>query len=195
MTNALAIIVLAAGSSSRLGQSKQLLAIKGEPLLLKSVNVAIASGVKKIVVVLGANDLAHRQVINGLPVEIIYNPTWQKGMGSSLKAGLSYLLETNPNLKAAITMVCDQPLISASHLKKLMESFEQTKSPIVASFYSGSAGVPVLFAKSVFENILSINDTHGAKKILQQHLGLVSTIDFPDGALDIDTKADIEKFL
>ncbi len=194
-TDGLAILLLAAGSSSRLGQSKQLISINGEPLLLRSVNAAISSGIKKIVVVLGANEIAHRQAIEQLPIEIIFNPTWQKGMGNSLKVGLSHLLKKDMNLEGVITMVCDQPLITASHLNKLIERFKETKSLIVASFYSSSAGVPALFEKSLFEKMLSINDEHGAKKIINQYPDLVSVVDFPEGAIDIDTEEDVKKFL
>jgi molybdenum cofactor cytidylyltransferase len=190
-----AVLLLAAGSSSRLGRSKQLLEINGQSLLLKSVNAAVHSKTKKILVVLGANETAHRQAIEHLPIEIIFNPTWQRGMGNSLKVGLSHLLKEDPNLRGVITMVCDQPLITASHLNKLIERFRETKSPIVASFYSGSAGVPALFEKSLFEKMLSINDEHGAKKIINHYPDLVSIVDSPEGAIDIDTEDDVKKFL
>jgi molybdenum cofactor cytidylyltransferase len=191
----LAILLLAAGSSSRLGQSKQLLSVKGEPLLLKSVNAAIQADAKKVIVVLGANEEEHRKVIDQLPIEIIYNPTWQKGMGNSVKAGLAYLLKVDPTTEAVITMVCDQPLVNASHLKKMMARFKETKSPIVASFYSDSAGVPALFDKSLFEKIASIGDEHGAKKFIHQTSENVSLVDFPEGAIDLDTQEDIKRFL
>ncbi len=191
----LAIIILAAGSSSRLGQSKQLFVINGQPLLLKSIDAAIESGVKRVVVVLGANDFEHRQLIEKLPIEIIPNPTWQKGMGNSLKAGLSHLLKMDHKIDGVITMVCDQPMITSTHLKKLIEEFEQTKKSIVASFYSGAPGVPALFEKSLFEKMLSINDEYGAKKIINQYPDLVTTIDFPKGAIDIDTQEDVKRFL
>jgi molybdenum cofactor cytidylyltransferase len=92
-------------------------------------------------------------------------------------------------------MVCDQPLITASHLKKLIERYKETKSSIVASFYSGSAGVPALFEKSLFERMLSINDEQGAKKIINQYPDLVNAVDFPEGAIDIDKEEDVKKFL
>ncbi|MFM9840554.1 MAG: NTP transferase domain-containing protein [Cyclobacteriaceae bacterium] len=189
------VLLLAAGSSSRLGRSKQLISINGEPLLLKSVNAAISSGIKNIIVVLGANENEHRRLIEKLPVEIIFNPTWQKGMGNSLKVGLSHLLKKDTNLIGVITMVCDQPMITASHLIKLIERFKETKSSIVASFYSGSAGVPALFEKSLFEMMLSINDEHGAKKIINQYPDLVSVVDFPEGEIDIDTEEDLKRFI
>jgi molybdenum cofactor cytidylyltransferase len=191
----LAILILAAGSSSRLGHSKQLLEINGQSLLLKSVTTAIESGTQKIVVVLGANEAAHRKTIEHLPVEIIYNPAWQKGMGSSLKTGLSHLLKANPKTEMVIAMVCDQPLITADHLKNLIKKFVETKSKIVASFYSDSAGVPALFEKSLFEKMLSLGDEQGAKKIIQLNPELVCTVNFPEGAIDIDTEDDIKKFL
>ena len=87
------ILLLAAGSSSRMGQSKQLLPIAGEQLLLKSTRVAMESEAEIVMVVLGANELAHRKIIEQLPVEITVNTEWQKGMGSSLKQGLTQLLK------------------------------------------------------------------------------------------------------
>jgi molybdenum cofactor cytidylyltransferase len=190
-----AIILLAAGSSSRLGQSKQLLSVKGETLLSKSVNAAIGSGAKKVIIVLGANEHEHRKALDMLPIQIVYNPTWQKGMGNSLKIGLAYLLKFDPTTEAIITMVCDQPFVKASHLKKMMARFKETKSPIVASFYSNLVGVPALFDKSLFEKLASIGDEHGAKKFIQQNSENVSLVEFPEGAIDIDTPEDVKKFL
>jgi molybdenum cofactor cytidylyltransferase len=190
----MAILLLAAGSSSRLGRSKQMLLIDGESLLLKSVKAAIGSGVKNITVVLGANDEAHRQLIEETGVQIVFNPNWQKGMGNSLKAGLAQVLLSNPKTKAVITMVCDQPLITATHLRKLISEFEKSQSPIVASFYAGMAGVPALFHQSLFPKLLSLADDAGAKKIIQQYPDLTNTVLFADGEIDIDTEDDLRKF-
>ncbi len=189
------IILLAAGSSSRMGRSKQLLEIDGEQLLLRSTKVALLAAAEKVLVVLGANELAHRKIIQHLPVEIIGNENWQKGMGSSLKKGLNELLLTTPELDAALVMVCDQPLLTTQHLNQIIKKFELTKSPIVASFYSGTAGVPALFAKSIFEKLLNVQDKEGAKKIIQLHKELVKTVDFPQGSIDLDTPEDYSTFI
>ncbi len=191
----IAILLLAAGSSSRLGHSKQLLKVNNIPLLTSSVMAAIESDAHKVVVVLGANEVAHRNLIYHLPVEIVYNPTWQKGMGNSLKVGLTHLTKGTHHLAAIIIMVCDQPLITSSHLKRLIQKFKDTKSPIVASYYSGMAGVPSLFDNSNFSNLLALGDEEGAKKIIQQKMELVKTIDFQEGAIDIDTDQDLEEFI
>lgn len=191
----IAILLLAAGSSSRLGRSKQLLSITGQPLLLKSVKAAIESGIKNITVVLGANEQAHREVITDAGVQVVVNTAWKKGMGNSLKVGLSYLLQQTPKAEAVITMVCDQPLINSDQLLKLIFQYESSESTIVASFYQGVAGVPVLFDRTLFSELLSMSDETGAKKILQEHPHLVKTVPFPGGEIDIDTEDDLKKFL
>ncbi|MFN6087802.1 MAG: NTP transferase domain-containing protein [Cyclobacteriaceae bacterium] len=190
----IAILLLAAGSSSRLGRSKQLVSIKGQPLLLKSMNAAIETGIENIIVVLGANEQEHHQVIKDARVHVVVNADWKKGMGSSLKTGLSYLLQQTPKTEAVITMVCDQPLITSDQLKKLIAEHESSRSTIVASFYQGVAGVPVLFDRTLFSELLSMPDEAGAKKIIQQHPHLVKTVPFPGGEIDIDTDDDLKKF-
>ena len=190
----IAILLLAAGSSSRLGRSKQLLSISGQPLLIKSIEAAIESGIKNIIVVLGANEEAHRQVIKDAGVQVVVNTDWKKGMGSSLKTGLSFLLQQLPRAEAVITMVCDQPLINSDHLTKLISEYKSSESVIVASFYQGVAGVPVLFDRTLFSELLSMPDEAGAKKIIQQHPHLVKTVPFPGGEIDIDTEDDLKKF-
>jgi molybdenum cofactor cytidylyltransferase len=189
------IILLAAGSSSRMGQSKQLLEIGGEQLLLKSTRVALQALPEKVIIVLGANESAHRKIIEKLPVEIVTNKDWQQGMGSSLKKGMKELLLTAPKLDAVLVLVCDQPLLTTEHLDQVIKKFNLTKSPIVASYYSGTAGVPALFDKSLFKKLLNIEDQAGAKKIILQHEEVVQTIDFPQGSIDLDTLDDYQAFI
>jgi molybdenum cofactor cytidylyltransferase len=189
------IIVLAAGSSSRMGRSKQLLEIDGEPLLVRCVNVALAVNPINIVVILGANEKPHREIIEKLPVRIISNYYWKTGMGSSIKAGLNYLIQAAPDLEGVILMVCDQPALTTEHLHKLIEKFNEKKKSIIASSYSNSKGVPVLFGRSFFSNLLLLGDDQGAKKIVQQFPDQVDTVEFPKGSFDLDTEEDYTNFL
>jgi molybdenum cofactor cytidylyltransferase len=189
------IIVLAAGSSSRMGRSKQLLEIDGQPLLCRSVHHALAAKPKHIVVVLGANEKPHRGVIEKLPVQIVANFYWKTGMGGSIKTGLSYLLQSGAQLDAVMLMVCDQPALTSAHLQKLIQKFSEKKKAIIASHYSDSAGVPVLFGRSFFSNLLLLGDEHGAKKIIQQFPDQVATVDFPEGSFDLDTEEDYQNYL
>ena len=191
----LAIVLLAAGSSSRMGQSKQLLSVDGKPLLLKSVEAALGAGADKTIVVLGSDETAHRKIICDLHLEIIHNPDWGKGMGTSLKAGLNHALKIVPGLEAVMIVVCDQPLVTSQHLKMLIQKYRTAKKSIVASAYAGTLGVPALFGQSLFQKLLALEDGQGAKKILLDHAESVVSVDFPDGAIDLDTPEDFEAFL
>ena len=191
----ISIILLAAGSSSRMGQSKQLLEVNGTPLLLHSVKAALESGAKSVNVILGANELAHREVLRNLPVSVISNHYWKSGMGSSIKAGLNYVVRKYSDTEAVIIMVCDQPAITASHLHKLATTHKSTNSPIVASSYSGTVGVPALFSRAFFSNILMLKDDQGAKKIIEQFPEQRANVDFPDGSFDLDTSEDYQRYL
>lgn len=190
--NEIGIIILAAGSSSRMGQPKQQLVIDGQPLLLGSVKTALETGVGKIVVVLGSNAEMNRSMLNELPVDIRLNQDWQKGMGNSLKTGIKYLKQTSPIIKAALIMVCDQPLLRSSHLLKLIRLYEDSGKPVIASAYSGTLGVPVLFDLSLFDQILQLDDSLGAKHLIQ---GRAESIEFSEGAMDLDTPDDVMRFL
>jgi molybdenum cofactor cytidylyltransferase len=191
----IAILILAAGPSSRLGQPKQQLLIDGAPLLIRTVATALGSNIGKVYVVIGYGEEAHRKLLSGSPVEIIVNPDWEKGMGSSLKAGLNFLLTQNNSLKGIVVMVCDQPLLTPTHLQQLTHTFKQTKSDIVASYYTGTAGVPALFSQALFRDLRLIGDTEGAKKIIQHNLHKTSTVPFEGGAIDIDTPEDYERLI
>ena len=189
------IILLAAGSSSRMGRPKQLLEVNGTPLLVHSVRAALDSGVKSVNVILGANEPEHRELISKLGVSVISNHYWKSGMGSSIKTGLNYVVRKNSDTEAVIIMVCDQPAINAGHLRKLVSTFKETGSPIVASSYSGTAGVPALFSRSFFSNILMLKDEQGAKKIIEQSTEQRTTVDFAEDSFDLDTGEDYQNYL
>jgi molybdenum cofactor cytidylyltransferase len=191
--NAVALILLAAGSSSRMGQSKQLLILENESLLLRSTKAALMC-TKNVTVVLGDKELEHRSVVSHLPIQIVVNKNWQNGMGSSIKAGLSHVLNNQSDVQAILIMVCDQPLLTSSHLDKIISAYEQTHQSIVASYYSNSAGVPALFDKDLFSEILNIDDTHGAKVMFNKHLEKVSLVEFPGGEIDLDTWQEYQDF-
>lgn len=191
----LGVIILAAGSSARMGQSKQLLLIKNEPLLLRTVNTVIDSGIKNIVVVLGAHSKEHHSIIKHLPVEIVFNDSWQKGMGNSLKAGLRNLIEKSPNTESVLILVCDQPLLNSPHIQRLKDYSRSREKDIVASSYAGTLGVPVLFSRALFDQLLNLRDEHGAKKIIESNQERVVAVPFPEGETDLDTPEDYRNFI
>lgn len=190
----IAVIILAAGSSSRLGQSKQLLKVDGQPLLQRTVQAAAEAGFENTFVVLGANAEAHEKAIAQFPVHVVQNPDWAKGMGNSLKYGLKKVIEKLPHTTAVLVLVCDQPFLTSSHLKKMIDSVEHTQADIVTSTYQGTRGVPALFKKNVFGKLFLLGDEQGARKIIESHNGAVHAIAFPKGEIDLDTPEDLENF-
>jgi molybdenum cofactor cytidylyltransferase len=188
------IILLAAGSSSRMGQSKQLLEIDGQPLLQRTLETAEKSQASKIVVVLGANEAEHREVLKEKKIEIVVNRDWKKGMGSSIKSGLRFIADTYPSIQAVLISVCDQPLLTAEHLDKLIQAHHSTQMPVVTSHYAGTYGVPVFFERRIFSDLLQLSDGQGAKKIIQQYSTSMAVVDFPTGEIDLDTMEDYISF-
>ena len=187
-----AIVVLAAGSSSRMGQTKQLLPLMNTTLLRYTVSEAL-SATNDVVVVLGANDEMIRENLKNVPVDIVHNSEWQQGMSSSIKSGVSFLTEQK-SPDAIIIMVADQPFVSSSLLIDMMAAYERSGKMIVACSYSKTVGVPVLFDKSFFDLLMNMEGQTGAKQIIADNMNLTQTVAFPKGNIDIDTKEDYETF-
>ena len=189
------IILLAAGASTRMGQSKQLLKIEGESLLARTADIALQSEAQSVVIVLGANEENHRSAIHDLKVDVITNPDWKSGVGSSLKTGLEYTLKHFPQTEGVIILVCDQPYLTSGHLKELAAQYETSRKPIIASHYSGVVGVPAFFHKQMFPKLRALLADQGAKKIILQHLDETVRVEFLEGAVDLDTPEDYEAFV
>lgn len=187
-------VILAAGSSSRMGKPKQFLKIDNETLIQKAANTAMDAGAGETIIVAGLDHDLIKTELHRSTIQVIVNPHSELGMGNSLKFGVDFVMKSYSNYEATVVMVCDQPLVTSSHLEKIITEHKNTKSPIVASFYSERNGVPVLFHRSMYERLLTIKDQQGAKYIIEQNPTLVKSVDFPEGAIDLDTPEDYENF-
>lgn len=188
------LIILAAGASTRMGTPKQLLAYRGCTLIRHMAKVAIASYCQPIAVVLGANAERIKPEISQLPIQIVENQQWEEGMSTSIRVGLEALLAMNPNLEAVAIALCDQPFVSSPTLERIIEAYHLTGKPIIASEYSGTLGVPALFNRTLFSELMTLKSTEGAKKLIKKHTHEVFSVPFPEGAIDIDTPKDYEQF-
>jgi molybdenum cofactor cytidylyltransferase len=189
------IIILAAGASTRMGSPKQLLPYQDNTLLQYSIDVALSTGFSPVIVVIGAMAQDILPIINNDRITIVENQEWQEGLGSSVRIGISTLMDQSPLVESAILMLCDQPFVTNSLLHQLVETKIATHKKIVASTYKNTAGVPVLFDKSFFPELLQLQGQDGAKKLLIQHSAEVATVPFPEGAIDIDTPEDYDTFI
>ena len=193
-TNSIGVILLAAGTSARLGEPKQLLRFRGETLLRRSVKIALAAS-NRVIVTLGSQIEILRKEIEDLPVEIVENKDWETGMSGSIKVGLKKFLDNADKVKAVIVMVCDQPFVNEKLLEKIIIKFQETCSPIVACEYQNALGVPALFHRKLFPELLALDAQIGAKQLIKKYRAQTAAISFPEGAFDIDTPADYENLM
>ncbi len=187
-------VILAAGASLRLGRPKQLIEFKGTTLLRIAVEAALGAGCQPALVVLGSDRSMHdaaRRILAGTKADILPNEHWPRGLGTSLRAGLEKIASL-PHVEGTLVLVCDQPFVSAEIIAALISLQETTHKPIVASSYGGTIGVPALFDRTCFHELLALPDDQGAKPVIQRDPGRVATLPFPAGAIDIDTSADYD---
>jgi molybdenum cofactor cytidylyltransferase len=188
------IILLAAGSSSRLGRAKQLIEFQGETLIQRAIEEAKKSKANCLVLVLGSNPELIQTGFDTSSTPFIVNPDWQHGMSSSMQAGLRFLMEKE-DVDQVVLMLCDQPFVDASLLDQLITAKETSGKGIVAAAYSNTLGVPALLEERYFDELLQLTGSDGAKKVIFKHQSEVQALDFPLGAVDLDTEEDVSQFL
>lgn len=192
-------IILAAGTSSRLGQPKQLVPYRGTTLLTYTLEQVMGANFAEVFVVLGANFpqisssiLSHEKIASR--TKILNNSDFASGISTSIRCGIDSAPE---HCDAAAIILCDQPALSTMHLNNLLREFSRDKksgpfdSRIAASFYDGNFGVPAIFGRKFFPNLMGLSGDQGAKKILKKEMEIVIGVPFPEGQLDIDTPQDI----
>ncbi len=184
-------VILAAGKASRFGSPKQLLEFQGESLIDRACRTALEAGCDPVLRVLGG----HADAIQSLPcpagVSTLVHDGWEEGMGSSLAAGVTRLLELRPDLDALFILLTDQPLVTGDLLESMRAS--SGAASIVWCGHGEAKGPPVLFGRGHFPELVSLQGDRGAKAVIARH-GAV-TIPFPDAAWDIDSPEAWEEFL
>ncbi|UOQ50962.1 nucleotidyltransferase family protein [Hymenobacter cellulosivorans] len=195
MTSDNALILLAAGASTRLGRPKQLLPYLGQTLLRRAAETAVAAAQgAPVLVVTGALHAELLPELAGLPVQAVRCPQWERGMGASLKTGL-LALETAGPLTTVTVLLCDQPHVTPELLGQLHATHAATSQPIVAAEYDGVRGVPVLFGGEVLPLLRTLPDAAGAAQLLRRHPELVAAVPFPPAAVDVDTQEQYQQLL
>ncbi len=185
---AVAAVVLAAGASRRMGRPKLALTHQGRPLLRRVVEAAVEGGCDPVMVVLGADADRYRPVLEGTPARVVYNPEHEHGMSTSIRAGIEALPE---DARAAVILLADQPFIDAEVIRRMLQTYRITGSRIVACRYGDVVGVPALFDRALFLELLVLDGDQGARQVLQAYPRHVATVEIPpEAARDIDTPDD-----
>jgi molybdenum cofactor cytidylyltransferase len=187
-----AAIVLAAGASRRLGQPKQLLMHCGETMLARAIHLANEADATPVIAVLGAHYELMRTAVamsNSTPV---LNNAWEQGISTSIHTGLAALEDCAPQTPGALILGCDQPRLTAAHLRALLEAFAAQPAPaIVTSTYAGVLGVPGVFPRDVFTELRALRGDKGARVLLMHPPCPLIALPFPGGEIDLDLPADL----
>ncbi|MDR7212348.1 nucleotidyltransferase family protein [Flavobacterium piscis] len=195
MEQVFGIILLAAGTSSRLGKPKQLLKFNETTLLQNAIIQAKSLPNSLVLAVTGAYKELIDWEVAITDTSSVHNPNWQLGMASSIAIGLNKLREVKPTINTCIISVCDQPYISTAIFKDLINKYNESGKGIVASEYADTLGTPVLFSSNYFDELLNLKRNEGAKKILQRYKEDVASVPFEKGAIDIDTIDDYNNII
>ena len=190
----IAVLVVAAGGSKRLGQPKQLVRKNNLTLLENSLNEIVKSRVGNVFLVLGANAELILDKLNLSDYQVVINKNWKKGMGASIAFGMKKIME-DYNYAGVIISVADQPFLTADIFKKIKENITKEKKMIIKSKYEEGSGPPVYFSRHFFEEMKNLSGDEGAKPLLKKYKELLVSIDFPQGNIDIDTEEDLNYWI
>lgn len=185
------VIILAAGSSSRLGFPKQLVKFEGKNLLQKMIDLADDFSFDAKVLVLGANSDEIKRGIDSKNFKIALNEEWAEGMSSSIRKGV-VLCEEMEKLDHLLILLSDQPFVNSEKIEQLIQLQLKNKIPATFSEYDGNIGVPAIFSKEVFSDLKKLSGDQGAKKLIYKGKFEYQTLNFEKGNFDVDTKEDVE---
>jgi molybdenum cofactor cytidylyltransferase len=183
-------VLLAAGSASRFGTPKQLLAIDGVPMVRRIAIAALAAGLSPVMVVTGAHGEEVSASLAGLDVHEVVHGDWASGMGGSLAAGIRAIVKQAASLQAVMVLLADQPSIGSADLEGMLQAHGEAAGRIVAARYDGHLGAPCLFPRTCLDDLSVLHGARGARVLLERYASNVEAYDLPSAAFDIDTPAD-----
>ncbi len=187
--NQIAVIVLAAGESSRMQQPKQVLPWGESTLLGHAIEIAMNSMANEVYVVLGANAATIQEQIDLSQIKCIVNKDWNKGLGSSIAHAVQYLAKSDKQYDGLLFMLCDQPLIDTDYLNWMISTFTDGVKNIVATAYKQRNGVPVLYHKKYLPLLSTLDGDSGAKEIIAKNREDVIALSAEGKEIDLDTYA------
>jgi molybdenum cofactor cytidylyltransferase len=184
-------IVLAGGSSRRMGRNKLLLRIDGESLARRAARRALAAGLEPVVVVLGHEAELVLRELAGLPVQIVMNAEHAGGIHTSRRAGLTALPADSA---AAVVLLADMPFVTDEMLATLVRRYRESSALLVVSEYAGQPAPPILYARALFPEIIQGGGEGRVGQLRREHAAQAVTVAWPAAALlDIDLPEDVER--
>jgi molybdenum cofactor cytidylyltransferase len=191
----LVTLILAAGSSSRMGSIKQLLSINGKTLLQHTLDLSTKIKSTRTLCVLGAHAEEIMQKVDGKNVEFIINKNHKLGLSASIISGIEYLQKEKIPFDGLFILLADQPAIKEDYYDEMMRLFDEKRMKIIASNYGNTLGVPAIFPAIFTNDLLQITGDKGAKEFLQKNKRRTLSPQTLVNLLDIDTPKDYKNFI
>lgn len=186
-----AALVLAAGSSSRLGRPKQLEEWGDTNLLSHVVSATAEFPVDEMWVVLGSTIDKVLVSVDLGDAGVIENPEWEEGIASSIRVGLDALLQSS-RCDVALIVLGDQPNVSPQVVEELLVSHHKSDLPVSVPKYRYTRGNPVAVDRSLWPRLMSLAGDDGAQRLWQAHPEWVNEVWFSElSPRDVDTEGDV----
>lgn len=186
-----AAIILAAGSSTRMGRNKLLLDVGKQPLVRRTVAAALEAGLHPVIVVLGHEAERVRAAISGLGCRTVINREHALGMRVSLQAGVRAVPQ---DARGAVVILADMPFVTASMIRAVAERFVAGDAPLVVSEYGDVSAPPTVYDRSLFPELLAMTGEGSGKQVLLRHRHEAAVVAWPEQALaDVDRPEDYER--
>jgi molybdenum cofactor cytidylyltransferase len=182
------VVVLAAGASSRFGSTKQLVRVNGRPLMLTAVSRAVELAGHSVTVVLGAHAGELAPLLRHSPAAVAINRDWTEGIASSIREGVAHAAATADGVLIALA---DQAAVTTEDLRRLSGLWRRDPTSIAAAQYAGAVGVPAIFPRWCFRELLELRGDRGAQMLLQRHVDKLVRLPMPSAELDIDRPEDL----
>ena len=184
-------ILLAAGTSSRMGSNKLLLELDGESVVRGAVRRALAGGLSPVLVVLGHEPDTVRQEIEDLPCRCVLNPLYEQGINASLGRGVEAV---PPEARAAMVVLADMPFVSPEMIAAMLARYRATTALLVVSDYAGVNAPPIVYDRDLFPELLATTGEGCGREVVRRHRGEAEVATWPAAALaDLDVPEDYDR--
>jgi molybdenum cofactor cytidylyltransferase len=185
-------VVLAAGTSTRMGQNKLFMELEGESLVRRIVGRVSRAGVDPLIVVLGHEAERVQRALEGIRYQPVLNADYERGVNSSLRAGIRAASEAAA--RAAVVVLADMPFVTTAMIATLVEKYRRSEAPLVVSDYDGVNAPPMLYDRSLFTELAASEGQGCGKHVVKRHRHEAETASWPAEALtDLDAPEDYER--
>jgi CTP:molybdopterin cytidylyltransferase MocA len=183
--------ILAAGPSTRFGSPKQLVRLEGGLVLHRAVANAASVAGHSVTVVLGAHAREVAPALRLSSASVVLNRAWAEGLASTIRAAVR---STPPRCEGLLLLLADQAAVSGEDLRRLFAVWRRHPVLIAAALHGGAAGLPAIFPRWAFTDLLDLRGDRDAGQVLRRNVDRVVRVPMPNAGLALDTPEDLLAF-